>query len=118
MRGDSFSGERADWRALPVEVICSWLSFTKKLTSPVPEKLVDGRSEKSDSLCTASEALQAGGLDPGAREIGVVVDCKTIRENNVLKTVQGGGPSASEETRSGRSELYGGTEPVDKGRPD
>jgi hypothetical protein len=53
----------------------------------VAEKLMDGRSEKSDNVRTAFEALQLGGLDPGARAIGVVVDCKTIRENNVFETV-------------------------------
>lgn len=48
---------------------------------------MDGRSEKSDNVRTAFEALQLGGLEPGAREIGAVVDCKAIRKNNVFKTV-------------------------------
>lgn len=48
---------------------------------------MDGRGEKSDNVRTAFEALQLGGLDPGAREIRVVVDCKTIRKNNVFETV-------------------------------
>jgi len=51
------------------------------------ETLMDGRGEKSDNVRTAFEVLQLGGLDPGAREIGVVVDRKTIRKNNVFETV-------------------------------
>ena len=48
---------------------------------------MNSRGEKSDNVRTTFESLQLGGLDTGARGIGIVVGCKTIRENEILETL-------------------------------
>lgn len=46
---------------------------------------MNGCSEKSDYVRSAFEEFELRGVNPVAGQIGIVIDTKTVRENNVLK---------------------------------
>lgn len=49
------------------------------------DQFVNHCGEKSDYVRGAFEELELGGVDPVARKVGVVVDTKTIRDDNVFE---------------------------------
>ena len=49
------------------------------------DQFVNRCSEKSDYVRGAFEELELGGVDPVARKVGVVVDTKTVREDDVFE---------------------------------
>lgn len=49
------------------------------------DQFVNRCGEKSDYVRGAFEELELGGVDPVAGKVGVVVDTKTVREDDVLE---------------------------------
>lgn len=49
------------------------------------DQFVDGCRKKSDYVRGAFVELELGGLDPVAGKVGIVVDTKTVRENDVFE---------------------------------
>lgn len=49
------------------------------------DQFVNGCGEKSDYVRGAFEGLELEGVDPVAGKIGVVVDTKTVRKDDVLE---------------------------------
>ena len=52
------------------------------------DQFVNSCGEKSDYMRGAFEELELGGVDPVARKIGVVVDTKTVCEDDVFETIR------------------------------
>lgn len=51
------------------------------------DQFVNRCGEKSDYVRGAFEEVDLGGVDPVAGKIGVVIDTKTIREDDVLEAI-------------------------------
>lgn len=49
------------------------------------DQFVNGCGEKTDYVRGAFEGLELGGVDPVAGKVGVVVDTKTVRKDDVLE---------------------------------
>lgn len=48
---------------------------------------MDGSGEKSHNVRGVFEERELGGENPGAGEVGVIVDAETVREDNVFEAV-------------------------------
>ena len=48
------------------------------------DQFVDCCGNISYYVCGFSEELQLGGFDPVARNVGIVVDTETVRQDNIL----------------------------------
>jgi len=80
-----FPAEGTDWRVLLVEVVGSRWSLAEELAGPVADQFVNGCGEKSDYVRGTFEELELGGVNPVAGKVGIVVDTKTVRKDDVLE---------------------------------
>ena len=85
MKSDGFPAEGAYWRVLFVEVVGSQGSLAKEFTGSVANQFVNCCGEKPDYMRGVFEELQFGRVDPVAGKVGVVVDIKTVCEDDVLE---------------------------------